>query len=278
MRLEREARGGGTEGSGRSAGSPCSSASALAVDRRPRQTRHASSVPGSDSARPARPRQGDRRPDERTRTMAQGPGIVGIGVGAHTGPGSRSSRSSTTTSGRPRSEDARRCPCAARRHGDDRGALGDAPLPAARSDRRLDRPCRLRDGHARSAGDERDERLRALEQPRLRRCQHREHRGSDPPARPDRGRRHRSGRPHRARSPTTRRSTSGGTNTIDAAIALTTTADVGTATLPDGYGAPSSTTTPPSVGCRCRSTGVRPDSRPDRSTQSTSTSTSATSR
>jgi Fibronectin type III domain len=40
----------------------------------------------------------------------------------------------------------------------------------------------------------------------------------------------------------------GSANTMDAAIALTTTADVGTATLPDGYGAPSSTTTPASIG------------------------------
>ena len=40
----------------------------------------------------------------------------------------------------------------------------------------------------------------------------------------------------------------GNANTMDAAIALTTTADVGTATLPDGYGSPSSTTVPASVG------------------------------
>ena len=41
---------------------------------------------------------------------------------------------------------------------------------------------------------------------------------------------------------------SGANNTIDAAIALTTPNDVGTATLPDGYGAPSSTTVSASVG------------------------------
>jgi hypothetical protein len=41
---------------------------------------------------------------------------------------------------------------------------------------------------------------------------------------------------------------SGAPNTMDAAIALTTTADVGTATLPDGYGSPSSTTQPAAVG------------------------------
>ena len=41
---------------------------------------------------------------------------------------------------------------------------------------------------------------------------------------------------------------SGAPNTMDAAIALTTTADVGTSTLPDGYGSPSSTTLPAAVG------------------------------
>ena len=41
---------------------------------------------------------------------------------------------------------------------------------------------------------------------------------------------------------------SGSANTMDAAIALTTTADVGTATLPDGYGSPNSTTTTAAVG------------------------------
>ena len=48
---------------------------------------------------------------------------------------------------------------------------------------------------------------------------------------------------------------SGSPNTIDAAIALTTTGDVGTATLPDGYGSPSSTTVPASVGMQVQKYG-----------------------
>ena len=40
----------------------------------------------------------------------------------------------------------------------------------------------------------------------------------------------------------------GNANTMDAAIAATTQGDVGTATLPDGYGSPSSTIVSPSVG------------------------------
>jgi Fibronectin type III domain len=40
----------------------------------------------------------------------------------------------------------------------------------------------------------------------------------------------------------------GGPNVMDAAIALTTPADVGTSTLPDGYGTPSTTTTTASIG------------------------------
>ena len=47
----------------------------------------------------------------------------------------------------------------------------------------------------------------------------------------------------------------GGPNTMDAAIALTTTGDVGTATLPDGYGSPSSTTVPASVGMQVQKYG-----------------------
>ena len=46
-----------------------------------------------------------------------------------------------------------------------------------------------------------------------------------------------------------------GPNTMDAAIALTTTGDVGTATLPDGYGSPSSTTVPASVGMQVQKYG-----------------------
>ena len=42
---------------------------------------------------------------------------------------------------------------------------------------------------------------------------------------------------------------------MDAAIALTTTGDVGTATLPDGYGSPSSTTVPASVGMQVQKYG-----------------------
>ena len=175
-------------------------------------------------------------------------------------------------------EGARRSPCRDRRHGDDRGALGDAPLSPTCPHRRLDGPRGLRDGHARGAGVERHERLRALEQSCLRRGQPGEHRRFDPPARPveDGG-----------IDPADRIATladyqaidfSGSPNTIDAAIALTTAGDVGTSTLPDGYGSPSSTTVPASVGMRFRSTGERPDSRPDRSTRSTSTLTSATSR
>ena len=58
------------------------------------------------------------------------------------------------------------------------------------------------------------------------------------------------------RSPTTRQiDFSGSPNTIDAAIALTTTGDVGTATLPDGYGSPSSTTVPASVGMQVQKYG-----------------------
>ena len=48
---------------------------------------------------------------------------------------------------------------------------------------------------------------------------------------------------------------SGSPNTMDAAIALTTTGDVGTATLPDGYGSPSSTTVPASVGLQVQKYG-----------------------
>ena len=47
----------------------------------------------------------------------------------------------------------------------------------------------------------------------------------------------------------------GSSNTIDAAIALTTPGDVGTATLPDGYGSPSSTTVPASVGLQVQKYG-----------------------
>ena len=71
----------------------------------------------------------------------------------------------------------------------------------------------------------------------------------------------------------------GGTNTMDAAIALTTTGDVGTATPADGYGSPSSTTVPATVGQAVqkygRTTGFTHgvDQR-----GRTSTSTSATSR
>ena len=71
-----------------------------------------------------------------------------------------------------------------RRHGDDRGALGDAPLSATCPHRRLDRPCGRRDGNAGGEGHERSERLCALEQPRLRRGQRGKHRGSHPPAWP----------------------------------------------------------------------------------------------
>ena len=42
---------------------------------------------------------------------------------------------------------------------------------------------------------------------------------------------------------------------MDAAIALTTTGDVGTATLPDGYGSPSSTTVPATVGMQVQKYG-----------------------
>ena len=113
-----------------------------------------------------------------------------------------------------RSGDGRRRPRPDGRDGDDRRALCDAPLSATGPDRRLDRSRRFRDGHARSEGHERRERLRAFEQPCLRRGQHGDHRGPDPPTRADRGRRHRSGRPHRDARRTTRRSTStGGTRT-----------------------------------------------------------------
>jgi hypothetical protein len=40
---------------------------------------------------------------------------------------------------------------------------------------------------------------------------------------------------------------SGGSNTVDAAIALTTTGDLGTSTPPDGYGTPSTTTVSPTL-------------------------------
>ncbi len=72
---------------------------------------------------------------------------------------------------------------------------------------------------------------------------------------------------------------SGGTNTMDAAIALThnrrrrhsdPAGRLRVAELDDGSRI--------CRACRCRSTGARPDSRRDRSTRSTSTSTSATSR
>ena len=48
---------------------------------------------------------------------------------------------------------------------------------------------------------------------------------------------------------------SGGANTMDAAIALTTTADVGVATLPDGYGPPSATTLLAAVGMQVQKYG-----------------------
>ena len=47
----------------------------------------------------------------------------------------------------------------------------------------------------------------------------------------------------------------GSANTMDAAIAATTPGDVGTATLPDGYGAPSSTTVPASIGLQVQKYG-----------------------
>ena len=109
-------------------------------------------------------------------------------------PGHRGVHDAT---GRQYPEGARRSPCPNRRHGDDRGALGDAPLSATCPHRRLDGPRGLRDGHARGEGVERRERLRALEQSCLRRGQPGEHRRFDPPARPGGGRRRRSCRPDR---------------------------------------------------------------------------------
>ena len=110
-------------------------------------------------------------------------------------------------------EDARRRPCRDRRHGDDRGALGDAPLPATCPHRRLDRPCGRRDGNAGGEGHERSERLCALEQPRLRRGQRGKHRGSRSSSLA-RLRTEASTLPTSSpRSPTTRRSTSRGART-----------------------------------------------------------------
>ena len=140
----------------------------------------------------------------------------------------------------------------------------DRPLPATRADRRLGRSGGRRHRHPRSTRHQRDERLRAFQQPRPRRGQHRQRRRSDHPA----GRRRRRKRPGDRIATLAAYQTidfNGGTNTMDAAIALTSTSNVGTGTPADGYGLPSPNTAQAFIGQAVqkygRTTGLQPGQR-----------------
>ena len=167
-----------------------------------------------------------------------------------------------------------------RRHGDDRGALGDAPLPATCPDRRLDRPRGLRDGHARGEGDRTARTSTRSRTTTSSPGSTRRASGIRSSSPAHRGRRHRpcDRDRHARRLPGDRLlgepEHDGRRDRADDAPAMSAPRP-----SPDGYGSPSSTTVcRVRRACRSRSTGVRPDSRPGRSTRSTSTSTSATSR
>ncbi len=120
--------------------------------------------------------------------MLDKPGVAGIGVGLNPAgkPVIQVYKEKQDVADIP--DDARRRPG---RVGRNRGASSRASLPTDRFPRPVpigvsSGLCRRRDGHARGTRDERHERLRALEQPRIRRRQHREHRRSHHPARPTR--------------------------------------------------------------------------------------------
>ena len=183
------------------------------------------------------------------------PGIVGSGVGLTPSgqPGHRSLHH--TTGGQPPG-DARRRPCPDRRYGDGRGALGDAPLPRPV-------PIGVSTGLADFATGTLGARVSngpavyALSNNHVFAGVNMANIG-DPILQPGPiedggiGRRRQIGTLADYQqidfNP-------GNPNTMDAAIALTTPGDVGTATLPDGYGSPSSTTVAASVGLQVQKYG-----------------------